>query len=141
MICTFRSSTHIVDIPSGNTTQINISPRDEKGNSARLGVVRGLTGMVTGRGTPPEPAGGGFLGHRASETAGDRSDVGNGSPSSAGKKLGLGAEDLCLSMAVGISPEQLVAFAASFREVAPLADLVMFFEAPTSELFNDIIDK
>lgn len=69
---------------------------------------------------------------------------GNGLPASAGIKSGLGAAgpgDLCLSMAVGISPEQLVTFAASFREVAPLADLVMFFEAPTSEIFNDIIDK
>ena len=53
----------------------------------------------------------------------------------------MGASDLCLGMAIGISPGQLVIFAASFREVAPLARLVMFFEAPTSDRFNDIIDK
>lgn len=52
-----------------------------------------------------------------------------------------GAGDLCLSMAIGISPAQLVTFAASFREVAPVARLVMFFEAPTSDRFNDIVDK
>lgn len=51
-----------------------------------------------------------------------------------------GAGDLCLGMAVGISPAQLVTFAASFREFAPSADLFLFFEAPTSERFNDIID-
>lgn len=51
------------------------------------------------------------------------------------------AGDLCLGIAIGISPAQLVAFAASFREVAPVARLVMFFEAPTSDRFNDIIGK
>lgn len=52
-----------------------------------------------------------------------------------------GGGDLCLSMAIGISPAQLVTFAASFREFAPVARLVMFFEAPTSDRFKDIIDK
>jgi len=52
-----------------------------------------------------------------------------------------GVRDLCLSMAVGISPAQLVAFVASFREVAPGAELVLFFEAPLSARFADIVDK
>lgn len=52
-----------------------------------------------------------------------------------------GGGDLCLSMAIGISPAQLVTFAVSFREVAPVARLVMFFEAPTSDRFNEIIEK
>lgn len=52
-----------------------------------------------------------------------------------------GARDLCLGMAVGVSAAQLVTFAASFRESSPKADLVLFFEAPASAQFKEIIDK
>lgn len=128
-------------------TQINISPREEHGNGARSGGVRGLSGLLAGN-TPLEES----ARHQASVAA-DRSDVGNEPPSaekadlvaarrrSVGVEAAPGAGDLCLSMAVGISPAQLVAFVASFREVSPLADLVMFFEAPASARFNHIIDK
>lgn len=51
------------------------------------------------------------------------------------------ASDLCLGMAVGVNAVQLVAFAGSFREVSPLADLVLFFEAPTNTRFKAIIEK
>lgn len=49
--------------------------------------------------------------------------------------------DLCMGMAVGISAAQLVTFVASFRENSPLADLVLFFEAPASARFREIIEK
>lgn len=52
-----------------------------------------------------------------------------------------GGGDLCLGMAVGISASQLVTFVASFRETSPLADLVLFFEAPASARFREIIEK
>lgn len=52
-----------------------------------------------------------------------------------------GASDLCLGMAVGVNAAQLVAFAGSFREVSPLADLVLFFEAPTNTRFKAIIER
>lgn len=126
--------------------QINISPREDDENSARSGAVRGLSGVGT-RVAPPEssrdPAISDLLDNRAS-AAGDRSEIGNGSPAADKSNLTdrrSGARDLCLSMAVGISPAQLVAFVASFREVSPVADLVMFFESPTNERFNDIIEK
>lgn len=109
---------------------------------------------------PPETsrnqAASGLLAKLASTAAGNRPGIGSGSSPSAKKSdlvaagrrsVGVNAEeapgagDLCLGMAVGISPAQLVTFVASFREVSPLADLVLFFEAPTSERFNDIIDK
>lgn len=51
------------------------------------------------------------------------------------------ARDLCLGMASGVNAAQLVTFAGSFREVSPLADLVIFFEAPTNTRFKAIIDK
>lgn len=52
-----------------------------------------------------------------------------------------GVGDLCLGMAVGISAAQLVTFVASFRETSPLADLVLFFEAPANARFREIIEK
>lgn len=52
-----------------------------------------------------------------------------------------GVGDLCLGMAVGLSAAQLVTFVASFRETSPLADLVLFFEAPASARFREIIEK
>lgn len=81
----------------------------------------------------------GWLGNHASaeEIPQDRTERNSGGVDAAAAASG----DLCLSMAIGISPAQLVTFAASFREVAPTARLVMFFEAPTSDRFNDIIDK
>lgn len=51
------------------------------------------------------------------------------------------ASDLCLGMAIGVNAVQLVAFAGSFREVSPMADLVLFFEAPTNTRFKAIIEK
>lgn len=52
-----------------------------------------------------------------------------------------GTRDLCLGMAVGVSAAQLVAFAGSFREVSPQADLVLFFEAATNDRVRAIIEK
>lgn len=109
--------------------QVNISPREEYGNGARSGV-RGLSrdraGDTEERSRVATVEG---------ETPLDNTKIEGGASAAPG------AGDLCLSMAIGISPAQLVAFAASFREVAPVARLVMFFEAPTSDRFNDIIDK
>lgn len=109
--------------------QVDISPREQHGSGARSGV-RGLSGdradeklsrVSTGR-----------LDNLASAGA---------KPRNAGADAAPGEGDLCLSMAIGISAAQLVTFAASFREVAPVARLVMCFEAPISDRFKDIIDK
>lgn len=52
-----------------------------------------------------------------------------------------GEKDLCLGTAIGVNAAQLVSFAGSFREVSPLADLVLFFEAPTNARFKAINEK
>lgn len=54
-----------------------------------------------------------------------------------------GMRDLCLGTAVGVADVQLVTFAASFREVAPLADLVLFVDgrAGGGGRRDDIIKK
>ncbi|CAM9678260.1 unnamed protein product [Ectocarpus fasciculatus] len=107
---------------------VNISAREEYDNGARPGI-RGLSAYPP-NGSPPVAT---SHGPRPAERLGVANKNGgvDGAP---------GAGDLCLGMAVGISPAQLVTFAASFREFAPSADLFLFFEAPTSERFNDIID-
>eukprot|EP00903_Cladosiphon_okamuranus_P019117 g17589.t1 len=106
---------------------VNISPREEYGNSARSGV----RGLSEHRADDPEEK---QVDHLNLASAGEnaRDLVEDAAPVT---------RDLCLGMAVGISPAQLVTFAASFREVAPVARLVVFFEAPTSDRFKDIIDK
>lgn len=59
-----------------------------------------------------------------------------------GRNVGTPGEgDICLSMAFGVSALQLATFAGSFRDVSPRADLVMFFEAPASPRFKEIIEK
>lgn len=52
-----------------------------------------------------------------------------------------GAGDLCLGMSFGVSDERLVTFVASFREAAPLADLILFLEAPASARSKEITEK
>lgn len=106
---------------------------------------------TTAKGMPPQSFQHSLASDLSAETAlvgEDGPNVANGNrlmdrPGQAAKSAGVDAvpRDVCLGMAVGIRPAQLVTFAASFREVAPLADLVLFFEAPTSERFEDIIDK
>lgn len=50
--------------------------------------------------------------------------------------------NLCLGTAVGVTNVQLVTFAASFREVAPSADLVLFVDARSSDARREgIIEK
>lgn len=118
-------------------TQVYITPREKHGDAARPGA----RGLRRGRADDTK--------ERSRATTGRLDNLGSAGeiPQHFTESNGLvdtaapGAGDLCLSMAIGISPAQLVTFAASFREVAPVARLVMFFEAPTSDRFKDIIDK
>lgn len=119
--------------------KVNISPREEQNRTGALSGVRGLNGRWTTKAkqeTPPVQT-------EAGQPV-DHALLGGAQSDSAAVNVGVdaaeGAGDLCLGMAVGISPAQLVTFVASFREVAPGAELVLFFEAPISARFNDIID-
>lgn len=113
--------------------KINVSRREEHGIGVRSAFrtvknAKEISPVQTGTGWPagstlPEETQPGFA---ARNVGGDAVQ---------------GAGDLCLGMAVGISPAQLVTFVASFREVAPRAELILFFEAPINARFTDIIDR
>ncbi|CAM9275307.1 unnamed protein product, partial [Hapterophycus canaliculatus] len=124
LVCAIITWPYVVFGPSV-VFSVNISRREEYGTDTRRSSVRGLSGYPATNSIDGTP-----LVVRSNQAT--KSSGGYAEP---------GPRDLCLGMAVGVSSAQLVTFAASFREVAPQADLVLFFEAPTSDRFKDIIEK
>lgn len=138
-------------------SKVNISPRGG-GKDKRRSIVRGLAGdsFATADGhlqSAERPsrhearlplAGNNFPDNLLSDEVGTSDGVAENlrhHNRNSENADGPGAGDLCLGMAVGTSPEQLVAFVASFHEVSPTAVMVLLLDAPARPRVAEIIAR